>query len=216
MCLFNGRTAKNHAIIFGVFHKLGTWMNIEYEIENEELLESEEPYVLIANHQAAIDVFTMTHIWPENCVVMLKNSLKYVPFFNFCAWLSGAIFVDRFSKDKAHQTIDTSRKEIKEYKKKIFIYPEGTRNNKEELLPFKKGAFIIAHGVNVPIIPCVFSSYKPFYDYDKKIWLGSGKVHIKIMPKIYPEGKDVNTLTEECRNLMQKTYRELSGFNMKE
>ncbi|CAD5234744.1 unnamed protein product [Bursaphelenchus xylophilus] len=216
LCLLNGTTTKNHYVIFNVFHKLGVWMNIEYTVENPELLVSEEPYVIIANHQAALDVFTMSKIWPDNCVVMLKNSLKYVPFFNICAWKCNAIFVDRFSKDKAHQTIDHAREGMEKDKKKIFIYPEGTRNNREELLPFKKGAFIISKGVNVPIVPCVFSSYKPFYDYDKKMWLSSGKVTIRVLPKVYPGDKDVEQLAEECRDLISKNFKELSGFSKKE
>jgi 1-acyl-sn-glycerol-3-phosphate acyltransferase len=34
------------------------WMNIKIRVENEELLNSEEPFVLIANHQAAVDVYS--------------------------------------------------------------------------------------------------------------------------------------------------------------
>lgn len=165
--LYNGNTTENHFVVFWFFHLFTRWLNITYKIENAELLESDEPYVLIANHQSAIDVLTMSKIWPKNCVVMLKKSLKYVPFFNICAIKCDSIFIDRFNKNKAHQSVDDARHGI-ERGKKIFIYPEGTRNNKEDLLPFKKGAFIISKNVNVPIVPVVFSSYKPFYDYDTK------------------------------------------------
>lgn len=34
------------------------WMGIKVRIENEELLESEGPFVIIANHQAALDVYS--------------------------------------------------------------------------------------------------------------------------------------------------------------
>lgn len=33
-------------------------MGLKVRIENEELLESDEPFVMIANHQAALDVYS--------------------------------------------------------------------------------------------------------------------------------------------------------------
>lgn len=92
------------------------WMGIKVRLENKELLESDEPFVLIANHQAALDVYSkftmlfliyflaMTHAWPKNCVVILKSSLKYVPGFNLCTYLCCAIFINRFDKTRAHQS----------------------------------------------------------------------------------------------------------------
>lgn len=46
-----------------------------------------------------------------------------------------------------------------EGKTKIWIYPEGTRNNKGGFLPFKKGAFFMAIEAQVPIIPVVIAPY---------------------------------------------------------
>jgi 1-acyl-sn-glycerol-3-phosphate acyltransferase len=34
-------------------------MGITIRIENAELLESDEPFVMIANHQAALDVYSL-------------------------------------------------------------------------------------------------------------------------------------------------------------
>lgn len=50
---------------------------------------------------------------------------------------------------------------------KLWIFPEGTRNNAGSMLPFKKGAFHVAVSGQIPILPVVFSSYY-FLDHKKK------------------------------------------------
>jgi len=201
LCIFNGRTTDNHFLIFKMFQLTCFWLNIKITIENKELLESDEPYVMIGNHQAALDVYAMTFAWPKNCVVVLKSSLKYIPGFNLCAYLCCAIFINRFNKTRAHQSIGDAENAIIKQKRKIFIFPEGTRNAKPEMLPFKKGAFVIAKNANVPIVPCVFSSYKPFYDYAERKF-DSGEIIIRVLPKVYPDNKTVDEMSDECRQVM--------------
>lgn len=50
---------------------------------------------------------------------------------------------------------------------KMWVFPEGTRNNTGNILPFKKGAFHVAIAAQVPILPVIFSSYY-FLDNKKK------------------------------------------------
>lgn len=69
------------------------------------------------------------------------------------------------------------------------------------MLPFKKGAFVIATTTKVPIVPCVFSSYKPFYNYAERKF-EPGEVVIRVLPKIHPKDKSVDELSDECRQVM--------------
>jgi 1-acyl-sn-glycerol-3-phosphate acyltransferase len=41
----------------------------------------------------------------------------------------------------------------------MWVFPEGTRNNTGDILPFKKGAFHVAIAAQVPVLPVIFSSY---------------------------------------------------------
>lgn len=61
----------------------------------------------------------------------------------------------------------------------MWIFPEGTRSKKEELLPFKKGAFHIAMMHKLPIVPVIVSPYY-FIDDDKKTFDSGGAVKLKI------------------------------------
>lgn len=56
------------------------------------------------------------------------------------------------------------------------------------MLPFKKGAFNIAVQAQLPIIPIVFSYYKPFYSKSLKYFKNNGKVVVQIMKSIETKG----------------------------
>lgn len=48
---------------------------------------------------------------------------------------------------------------------KLWMFPEGTRRNTGEIHSFKKGAFHVAIGGQIPILPIVYSQY---YFMDEK------------------------------------------------
>ena len=67
------------------------------------------------------------------------------------------------------------------------MFPEGTRNHKGGLLPFKKGAFHIAIQAQIPVIPVVVSSFSSFYDkasykFERKILVGVFTMTSSLVP----------------------------------
>jgi lysophosphatidate acyltransferase len=80
-------------------------------------------------------------------------------------------------------------------------------------LPFKHGAFRIAIEAQVPIVPIVFSSYKPIYNVDKannSYYWRPGCVTIKFLEPIETTGmtleNDLQRLTEMTRQRMLDAY----------
>lgn len=90
---------------------------------------------------------------------------------------------------------------------KLWIFPEGTRGNGEELLPFKKGAFYLAIKSQLPISPIVYSRYY-FIDY-KKERFDPGEVIMTVLPPISTKGmtmEQMPELMERVRNMMKEVY----------
>uniref|UniRef100_A0A1I7YNB0 1-acyl-sn-glycerol-3-phosphate acyltransferase n=1 Tax=Steinernema glaseri TaxID=37863 RepID=A0A1I7YNB0_9BILA len=209
-----GRTTNNHYRIFHYFQQSVRWLGMEVTLRHAERIESEEPFVMVANHQSAIDVFTMTHIWPKNCVVLLKHSLKYVPGFNLCTYLCHAVYIDRFNKKEAKNSLANVMDAIINHKRKVFIYPEGSRyaSPDEEFLPFKMGAFVIAKRAKVPIVPVVFSTYRPFYDYASSKFERNGHIVIEALEPI--DSNDFETADElaaATKLRMHEAYKRLNA-----
>lgn len=91
--------------------------------------------------------------------VIAKKEIFYMFPFGQGAWLSGLIYIDRSSAKKSYETLASVTKLMTEGKTKVWIYPEGTRNNKGGFLTFKKGAFFTAIEAQVPIMPIVIAPY---------------------------------------------------------
>lgn len=108
--------------------------------------------------------------------------------------------------------MNEAMEELKKKNIKLWVFPEGTRRNTGEIHSFKKGAFHAAVQAQVPIVPVIFSSYKPFLNTEKKIF-NKGEIIITALPEISTEGltaSDVDGLIERTRNMMIETYKETS------
>uniref|UniRef100_A0A8C6VL37 1-acylglycerol-3-phosphate O-acyltransferase n=1 Tax=Naja naja TaxID=35670 RepID=A0A8C6VL37_NAJNA len=117
----------------------------------------------------------MAEILPERCVPITKKELLYWGPLGFSGWLCNLVFIDRKKKHQARDTL--------EHLLRVWVYPEGTRNREDTMLPFKRGAFHLAIKAQVPIVPIVISSYTDFYSVkDKRFDPGKSKWQRTIIP----------------------------------
>jgi len=120
------------------------------------------------------------------------------------AWLCGTVFIDRANSTKSRTQISTSAESLKKNRTKLWIFPEGTRNKGETLLPFKKGAFHIAIQNKLPIVPVLISPYT-FID-DGKHEFGSGRMIISVLPLIETDDigpENLNEFIEQTRDIVK-------------
>ncbi|VDN07135.1 unnamed protein product [Thelazia callipaeda] len=199
--------------VFDSFNFISRWTNVDVVVRNGEILQKSGPFIFVCNHQSSIDIVVLSHFWPPNCTIMIKKSLKYIPFFNFASVLSRAVFVDRFNREKALQSLEECAKKITRQSLSVLIFPEGTRNHGEHMLEFKKGAFNLAVFAQIPIIPIVISSYKHFYNKDMRYFANSGYAIVEVMEPIETVGKtieDVPQLADLVRSKMIEQFTKLS------
>ncbi|KAK3604383.1 hypothetical protein CHS0354_011868 [Potamilus streckersoni] len=142
--VFRPRDTRNHGFVIMAMKLVKRLYGIEIEIRGKENLKSEEPFILMCNHQSSLDVLGMFEIWPDRCVSLMKKELIYAGPFGPAAWLCHAIFIDRLNHEKAIETLQATAKTLQEKKLKVYIFPEGTRNYGGSIASFKKGGFHLA------------------------------------------------------------------------
>ena len=146
--------------VFAILMSLTT--GVRFEIQDpKNILKTVRPAVFLGNHQTELDVLMLGSMFPKNCSMTAKSSLKKTPFLGWFMTLSGAIFINRSKTQDAREAMRRASNEMRDKQQSVYLFPEGTRSySKEpELLPFKKGAFHLAIEGQVPIVPCVVANY---------------------------------------------------------
>ncbi len=112
-----------------------------------------KPHILVANHQGNADVPLLFVAAKSPIRFVAKRSVAYIPILGWILILARFPFIDRQSSEQGRRSMNQLAERIQREKLNIVIFPEGTRSPEGTLLPFKKGAFILAIQAQVPIVP---------------------------------------------------------------
>lgn len=164
---------------------------ITITIEHPENLPSTRMACLVlSNHQSNFDIPIIMSSIPLNIRFVLKKSLFYIPFLGWCL-VRHTIGIDRESSHSAMQKIRTRGKILAKQNAAITIFPEGTRSPTDSLQAFKRGSFLTAKFLQLPILPIVI--YGSHYINPKNTKrIRGGKVKISILPMIPTDDPDYN------------------------
>lgn len=113
-------------------------------------------YVFVANHQGAFDIFLVYGFLGRNFKWMMKKSLRKAPFIGKASESAGHIFVDKSGPKKILATIEQGRHTLKDGMS-LVIFPEGSRTFTGHMAEFKKGAFMLADELQLPVVPLTIS-----------------------------------------------------------
>lgn len=128
---------------------------VDLKVEGLENLDMTRPYVYAANHQSSFDIFAILAALPK-VKFLAKKELFAIPIFGPALGRAGSLPVDRSNRQAAMKSIDQAAQVVREGSS-IVIFPEGTRNPTGELLPFKKGGFVLAIKSGQPVVPVSLS-----------------------------------------------------------
>jgi 1-acyl-sn-glycerol-3-phosphate acyltransferase len=117
-----------------------------------EQLPRDRAAVYCCNHQSNVDppiLFTALH---PRLHILYKHEIDRLPVLARAFRMGGFIPIDRRKKEAAMRSIDAAARSL-QAGNSFLIFPEGTRSKTDEMLPFKKGGFIMAIKAGAPIVP---------------------------------------------------------------
>jgi len=161
------------------------------------------PVIFLSNHQGAFDIPVLQGFIPCQFRWIAKKSLFSIPVIGWTMTLAGYIGIERENSKKALKSLLRAAEKIKNGTS-VLVFPEGTRSATGTLLPFKKGAFLIARKSGALIVPLAVEGTK---DIMKKgsLMMAPARATISI-------GKPFTTKGKTEAELMRKTREEIKGM----
>jgi 1-acyl-sn-glycerol-3-phosphate acyltransferase len=127
-------------------------VGIRVEASGQENLLPRAPMIVMSNHQSLYDIPVIFQVIEQRLRMVSKIELAHVPVWGAAMRASGFIFVDRRDREAAIRSLREARARLDDGVL-VWIAPEGTRSRDGALLPFKKGGFVLAEEMGVPVLP---------------------------------------------------------------
>ena len=115
-------------------------------------LDRRRGYVFMSNHRGLFDIPALLVSLPVQTRFLAKRSLFRIPIFGWAIALGGFVNIDRENLTTARDSFSTAIGRLRQGVS-LLVFPEGTRSDGAELLPFKRGGFLLALKSGLPIVP---------------------------------------------------------------
>lgn len=130
-----------------------TFVHIKVRGEENLPIFPNSPSIIISNHISALDVMLIDSLLGNYPRVWLgKSEFSKIPFFGYLL-RQMHVLVDRANPRKSMEALIKSINLIKDKKRHLVLFPEGTRSKDGSLGEFLEGFSYIAKKTHRPLIP---------------------------------------------------------------
>lgn len=209
LCVLIGPFLPRHARhrFINQWTRFAMWLDqrlnrITVTLEGHEQL-SEDPCVILANHQSSWETFYLQVLISPQATV-LKRELLWIPFFGWGLALLNPIRINRSDGNGALKSVLSQGKQRLKSGLRVVIFPEGTRQPPGTLGKFNHGGSLLASQAGVPVIAI---SHNSGNCWPRKTWIRyPGTITLRISPPISTENKKAKQITAEVHQWIVDHY----------
>lgn len=173
------------------------------KVEGRENLVKGQSYVFVANHQGAFDIFLIYGFLSRNFKWMMKRQLRQMPFVGKACESAHHIFVDKRGASKIRETYDRARQTL-QGGMSLVVFPEGARSFTGHMGVFKRGAFMLADDIELPVVPLTINGSFDIMPRTRDMkWVVWHPLRLTIHKPILPVGKG----TDNIKYLEEESYK---------
>jgi 1-acyl-sn-glycerol-3-phosphate acyltransferase len=180
------------------------------EVQGRENLPPGGGFIIFANHRSLLDIPTVARATGRSISWVAKAALGRIPVFG---WTLQRVhlLVDRGGGAEAAKQMVQEASQRLAAGEIMAIFPEGTRNKTETpVLPFKKGAFILAKHTGVPLVPLAIYNTGNLWPSGKYL-PKPGRILAAIGEPLTADPKQpLAALAKKAEVVMEKLYDDLA------
>lgn len=163
------------------------------------------PCIAVSNHASYLDGIVLTSALPARFTFLVQDGAAGWPYVGLVIRRMGVSFINRRDVREGAAQTRTLIRRVQDGDS-LAIFAEGTFKPEAGLLPFKKGAFLIAARAGVPVVPVGIRGTRRFYGGTRKLPRWS-RIEIEIEPAISPSD-DALSLRDAARQSVQRACGE--------
>ncbi len=186
------------------------------KVEGKGLIERDQSYVFVANHQGAFDIFLIYGFLGRNIRWMMKHQILKIPFVGTACKSSRQIIIDKRGPKRIKASYDQAREILKEGVS-LMVFPEGARTFTGHMGHFTRGAFMLADELQLPVVPITINgSFNVMPRTNDWHFVNWHPLSITIHQPIYPIGEGstniASTMTDSYSTVMADLVPEYQGY----
>src|SRR4051812_36260244 len=136
--------------------RLGLWLSgMTVRVRHGEHIQLHGPAVYAVNHTSNVEppiLYSVLRGLFPRLRILYKAELRKLPILVRAFDLAGFVPLERGNREQSLPAIERAADALRDGNS-FLIFPEGTRSRTGDLLPFKKGGFIMALTAQAPIVP---------------------------------------------------------------
>ena len=129
---------------------------IRWRVAGTEHVRPGRPTVYCINHTSNLEppivYLALQNAHPRLNILYKAELRKVFPVLRSAFDVVGFVPIDRRDRERSTQSIEMAARSLRDGNS-FMVFPEGTRSRSQELLPFKKGSFILAIRGRATIVP---------------------------------------------------------------
>ena len=197
----------NRAVLYRVGHlgvRIGLFLSgLRPTVEGAANIQRGRAAVYAVNHASNVEppiIFAALHELFPNLRVVYKAELRKLPVLVRAFDLAGYVPLERGNREQSLPAIEGAAAALRQGNS-FLVFPEGTRSRTGELLPFKKGGFVMAIKGQAPVVPVAITGTR---DAMRK---GSPVIHPVAVHIRFGEPVETAGMTLDDRDALAATVR---------